>query len=210
MSIAPQEFDAGARAYLEGDMAAAERCFKRVLKKDPQHADALHLLGLIALQANRREAAERFLHQAIAADPSNQVYHGSLATALREHGDLAGAVSCYRRALKLKPDYAPALHNLGLSLLDRDEADEAEDSFRRLLEISPADATAHFGLANALYARTRYDDAIASFRTAIRHRPDYGEAHANLGDALFKTGRIEDATGHSAWPMSSSLTMPGF
>ena len=55
----------------------------------------------------------------------------------RTRAGLDEAVACYRRALKLKPDYAEAHYNLGNALQDQGKLDEAVDCYRRAVELKP-------------------------------------------------------------------------
>ena len=54
------EFTAALRLHQAGHLAEAERGYRRVLKAQPSHADAMHLWGALALQqGNAREAVTR-------------------------------------------------------------------------------------------------------------------------------------------------------
>src|SRR5262249_62017121 len=51
--------------------------------------------------------------------------HNELGNGLREEGQLEPAAAALARAIELKPDFAIALHNLGLVELARGRPDEA-------------------------------------------------------------------------------------
>jgi len=53
---------------------------------------------------------------------------------LRRYGE---ALASYDRALSLRPDYAEALHNRSVALLDLQRYEDAIASFAQLLEIAP-------------------------------------------------------------------------
>jgi tetratricopeptide (TPR) repeat protein len=42
-----------------------------------------------------------------------------LGTAYRQQGNLEGAIYCWEKALELRPDFAPAIYNLGLAYMDK-------------------------------------------------------------------------------------------
>ena len=46
----------GVVLHRQGNLAAAERCYGEVLQRQPNHFDALHLLGVIALSNTANEA----------------------------------------------------------------------------------------------------------------------------------------------------------
>jgi tetratricopeptide (TPR) repeat protein len=52
-----------------GDAPSAEEIYHRVLSREPNHAEALHLLGLLSSQMGRQSAALELIERAIHADP---------------------------------------------------------------------------------------------------------------------------------------------
>ena len=76
-----------------GRLPEAETLYHRVLQLEPNHPDALHHLGLTALQSGKSEVAVDFVCKAMGADPSNPIYHNTLANALKELGRLREAVA---------------------------------------------------------------------------------------------------------------------
>ena len=90
------------------------------------------------------------------------------------------AVASYQKALAIKPDYAEAHSNLGLSLKDLEWLDEAAASCRKALTIKPDLAEAHNNLGNVLRCLGELDEAIMSYQKALAIRPDYVEAGRNL------------------------------
>ena len=83
MAPVQQDFKKAVDHYMAGRFAKAEKLFRKVAKADALNADARHLLGLIALQTGQPKAAERLVRQAIAVQPANHVYHGSLCGSAR-------------------------------------------------------------------------------------------------------------------------------
>ena len=71
-----------------GRLAEAEQIYRQVLAADPRHAPALHLLGLVALQAGRADVAVEFISQAIRIDGGQAAYHANLGEAYRGLGRL--------------------------------------------------------------------------------------------------------------------------
>jgi len=49
--------EAGIKHQQAGRLADAEECYRHVLAAQPDNADALHLLGVIAYQVRRHDAA---------------------------------------------------------------------------------------------------------------------------------------------------------
>jgi predicted O-linked N-acetylglucosamine transferase (SPINDLY family) len=167
-----------------GRLAEAEKIYRQVLVHQPDHADALHLLGVLALQAGRLDAAVESIRRAIAICPTNAIYYSNLGKALKDMGQFDQAIASYRQAIRLNPDFAEAYNNLGIALADAGRLDEAVAADRQAVRLNPNLAEAHGNLGNALMRIAQLDEAIASYRQAVRLRPDLAPAHSNLVCAL--------------------------
>src|SRR6185295_12160609 len=93
----------GVQHHRAGRLGQAESRYREVLRSDPEHPDALHLLGQIALQARQPQAAADLIGRAILRNPRSAVYRGTLAGALQALGRLDAAIECCRAALELEP-----------------------------------------------------------------------------------------------------------
>ena len=66
---------------------------------------------------------------------------------MQAQGRIDDALTHYRRALELKPDYVPAYWNMGRALAACWRFKEAVDQYQRALQLNPEDADAHHNLA---------------------------------------------------------------
>ncbi len=99
-----------------------------MLGLDGDHADANHLLGVIAHQIGDHGAAVELIGTAIQANSTAAVYHCNLGNALSELGRLDEAAASLQQAIALKDDYAEAHNNLGNVLLAQGRSLDARDS----------------------------------------------------------------------------------
>jgi predicted O-linked N-acetylglucosamine transferase (SPINDLY family) len=175
-----QQFESGVSHHQAGRLAEAERFYRQVLALQPDHAEALHLLGMLAAQAGRLDVAVELIRRAIRIRPDFVNAHYNLGLALQDKGQLGEAVTSYRQAIQLQPDYAEAHSNLGIALTNMGQVEEAIASFRRAIRIKPGFAEAHYNLGNALRSEGQLEEVIACYRQAIRLRPELVEAHSNL------------------------------
>ncbi len=104
--------------HQQGRLAEAETLYRQILAADPRHSDSLHLLGVIATQVGRNDAAVELIGRAILLNNRAPAFHNNLGNALRACGRPAEAIDPYRRAMSLQPDYAEAHDNLGNALSD--------------------------------------------------------------------------------------------
>ena len=98
----------------------AQRIAEEILKRDPRHAGALHILGFALLLQGRAEAAVAPL-EAAARGRHDPEIETRLALALSQIGRRNDALSQLKRAAKRQPPYPPAFHGLG-TLAVRDGA----------------------------------------------------------------------------------------
>ena len=176
-----------------GRLHAAEQIYRQVLAAQPNHAAALHLLGIIAAQVGKYEIAVEYIGRAIQLQPHVSVFHKCLGDAYYALRRIPDAVSCFRRALELNPSCPDTHNSLAAALKDLGHLDEAVASCRRALELKPDFAGAHCNLGGMLCDQGHLDEAIANGRRALELKPDFVEAYCNLGAALKIQGRADEA-----------------
>lgn len=176
-----------------GRLPEAERLYRAVLEGDPEQADALGLLGVLACQSGRRSEAVECLERAVRLRPGAPAIHNNFGLALQAAGCAAKAAAAFREALRLDPRYPEAHNNLGTLLLNLGQAGAAAACFRAALELRPGYAEAHGNLGNARQASLAFREAAACYREALRLEPRNARAWNNLGGALQAQGRPEEA-----------------
>ena len=190
---AGEALNAALQHHQSGRLEEAATLYSKILEADPRHADANHLLGVIAFQLGRNEVAADLIGIAIAANRSNPAFHSNLGNALNGMGRLDDALAAYDRALRLRPDYADAHYNRGNVLRDMGRLDDALAACDTALRLRPDYADASYSRGNVLRDMGRLDDALTAYDGALRLRPDYTEAYNNRGNALLSMGRLDDA-----------------
>ncbi|MEO5374746.1 MAG: tetratricopeptide repeat protein [Alphaproteobacteria bacterium] len=188
-----QSLAAAVDHHTAGRMAEAEAIYRRILAGEPDNADALQLLGLLAHQCGNSADAVQLIQRAIGLDDAQAAWHNNLGEAYRALGKLQEAVLCYQRALSLAADFADAYVNLGFTLMDLGRIGDAEAAVRQVLEIRPRMVPA-LGLMGLVHrARGRVDEAVASFRQALELAPTDTSVLINLGSLLQDLGQVAEA-----------------
>jgi tetratricopeptide (TPR) repeat protein len=170
--------------HQQGQLAQAQAIYENVLRIQPNHADCLHLLGVIASQSNQHQRAIELIGKAIAIQSANPVFffnRGFSQQALEQWED---ALASYDKAIHHKRDYAEAYSNRGMALQELKRFDAAVASYDKAIAINRNYAEAHSNRANALYALGQWEAALAGYDKAIAIKPDYAEAYYNRGVAL--------------------------
>jgi protein O-GlcNAc transferase len=168
----------GLQHHGAGRLREAEALYRQVLAEDPHNIDALHFLGVVALQRGDPAQAVLLISQALSRNPANPPACNNLGLALAAQGKRREAVSAWLDALALHPEFADAARNLrgNLGLLQPDPASDQ-----------------HFNQGNAYKDQGRVDQAIASYQKAVALAPAFAAAHVNLGSALAQQGRHAEA-----------------
>src|SRR4051812_12098343 len=104
--------DRALRLHQSGQVADAEAAYREILKREPNDAPAMHLLGLLAFQSGRPQVAVQLMSKSIAMPNAPAGFYFNFGNVLAALGDSPAAAGHYRRALELQPDYPEALNNL--------------------------------------------------------------------------------------------------
>ncbi len=184
----------GLQHHGAGRLDEAEQIYRRVLSKLPNHADALHLNGVMAFARGRTDDAIRLIGRAVKVLPSFIDAHLNLAEAYRMAGRSADAADSYRRVIALKPDHAAAHSHLGRVLCELGTTPEvALGHCRVAVALDPAVADTHRDIAYVLRRIGRMPEAEAAYREALRLQPDDATALNELGTLLGEADRFDEA-----------------
>ena len=183
----------GAALYQQGRLAEAEAIYEQVLRLQPSHFDALHLLGVIALRTGSTRRGVDLIQKAIAVNQTNEIAYSNLGNGLRDQKRHEDAVASYDKAIALAPDYAEAYSNRGVALRDLKRHEDAVASCDKAIALKPDYAEAYNNRGGALRDLDRHEDAIASYDKAIELKPDYAASYSNCSAVLRDLNRPEDA-----------------
>jgi protein O-GlcNAc transferase len=188
-----QAFAAAVEHHQAGRLNEAERLYREILQTDPRQADALHFLGVLALQTGRNDMAVDLIGRAIAQNGRVPAFHNNLGNALKAQGKLQEAATSYAQALTQQPNHVGALFNLGLVLQTQGKLEDAAAAYRQALRLKPDYAEAHGNLGNTLQTQGRLEEAVVCYGLALRYRPNFAEVHGNLGNVLMAQGKYAEA-----------------
>ncbi|CCD87867.1 putative TPR domain protein; O-GlcNAc transferase related protein [Bradyrhizobium sp. ORS 285] len=178
--------------FQAGKLLEAMRCCQDALAVDPNHSDAMHLMGLLSLRMGQNGQAIDWFARAIKLAPKSD-YVSSLGSALRKAGRLEDALKAFDKAVSLQPDNAQYWKDLGAVLAELDRPDDAILSLRHALQLSPeyVDAANLCGLL--LCRRNRFAEALELFDISVKANPGQAEALHMRALVLQNLGRLEEA-----------------
>ena len=194
-----------------GDLAQAETLYEAVRHIQPRHFDALHLLGVIAVQRLRYEEGRAFITQALHVNPMSASAHSNLGAALSGMAEYDAALRSNSTALAIAPSSVAVLVSLSDALGRLDRPMDALKNYDRALAIKPGHTSALVGKGGGLLAIKRHDHAIRMFDRALALDPGLADAWNGRGNAIaplkqpkqalvsFDRALAIDPTGASAW-----------
>ncbi len=131
----------------EGKLREAENIYRKILEKEPNNADALHLMGLIAHQEGKYEEAVRNISRAIELKPGCAFYYGNLGMTYDELGKEKESAENFKKALEINPKYNKAYlanYNLGVYFKDKGKVMDALEYYDRAIELKGDFFDAHW------------------------------------------------------------------
>jgi len=177
-----------------GRVDEAIGAYRAVLDREPDLPDSWYNLGWLQRRARQYEAALDSYGEALrrgVRDPQEVHLNRSviLSDQLARHDEAEAELQA---ALKFRPDYLPALLNLGNLHEDRGDRAAAEAAYRRALDSAPGDPLALSRLAGVVGANT---DAAAELIERLQDAVAREADPAGRADLGFALGRLLDARG---------------
>jgi tetratricopeptide (TPR) repeat protein len=115
-----------------------------------------------------------------------------IGEAWQKLGKLEEAIEAYNKALAIKPDYAEAHSNMGVTLKDQGKLEEAIEAYKKALAIKPDYAEAHNNMGNALEVQGKLEEALEAYKKSLGIKPEYAIAARNL--VKLPVGSIDEET----------------
>lgn len=191
--LAEQALQEAIALHRQGQLAAAEKIYARILKSYPDQFDALHLSGLAKLQGGKAGEAQRLIAAALKVAPQSPDAHANMGLVLGALKRPEDALASFERALALQPGHLEALSNLGNVLLDLGRTAEALGSFEQVLAREPRHLPSRVNRGNAFLKLGRIEEAVGEYDAALALNSSDVTALFNRANALFRLGRYAES-----------------
>ncbi|MEW6587485.1 MAG: tetratricopeptide repeat protein, partial [Nitrospirota bacterium] len=188
--------------------ARAAELYQQILSTTPYCVDALLGLGLMAMDTDDLENAEKWFRQYLETwgeavqelGRSLNVHHNSfpdqiyynLGLVFMKRKDMKQAVSFFEQALQFNPRYAVAHVQLSENYLALGDVARAEHHAGQALKLNLREAGLNL-LGAVNLEKGRLSEAESCFRKCLIEFPESSYAKHNLGALLWKEGRRLDA-----------------
>jgi predicted O-linked N-acetylglucosamine transferase (SPINDLY family) len=182
-----------AQLFNDGRLREAETICRQILSVQSKHADALHMLGLLAHRATQLESAVELVGAAVAIQPNNPVYLSNYGELLRAAGRLQEALGALQLAYSLDPNSLNLLHNYSLALRDAGRIDEALFCADAAIRQSPNWVEPRKVIVNLLISRLSLSEALPHAHQLINQLPNDAEAFCIFGRVASGLSMLYDA-----------------
>jgi hypothetical protein len=179
--------------HRRGMLAEAQSAYQLLLAQDLGHFDALHMLGVLALQRKDPGTALDFIGKAIAIDAGHAAAYSNRGAAFRELGNFESALSDYDRALAIDSQDAEIHCSRGMLLEQMQRLEPALQSYDRAIALRADYWEAHFARANVLRRLDRPHEALLGYERALSYRRDAAELWHALGAAQLHLNQVDAA-----------------
>ena len=183
----------------DGETAQSEKILRGILRRKPEHLDALRLMGVHCARKELYNDAEAFFRRAVDLAPDFWLAWINLGAALNEQQKFDQADTAYKQALQLKPRSVFTLEKLGANSLFDGRHEDAIGWLEAALERDPAHFPSLLCLGHVLKTVGRQNEAIDAYRRCAEAKPDFGEAYwslANLKTFRFNGGEVREMEKH--------------
>ncbi|MFA5144915.1 MAG: tetratricopeptide repeat protein [Candidatus Omnitrophota bacterium] len=139
--------------FKEDELAALE-C-KEALRIMPNCAEAYHLLGKMYLRKGLYQDALDNLHSSLVLLPGNVEALLDLGVCFMELKEDKLAISSFKKAIRIRNNYAPAYYRLGCIYLTLNNDSEAIHLFKKAIRYESEEPRYHYKLGQALYEKAK-------------------------------------------------------
>lgn len=194
MGMHPEpDLQAGLKLHRAGDLKGARTVYEGILGVTPDHASAMHLLGLIESQEGHPQRALQRIDRAIELQPAVPAFHLNRGTVLEKLRRPQDAEASYTQAIRLDPAQADALFNRGNVRRALAQPDAALADYDAALAVAPRHQAALTNKGNLLHALGRFEEARDTHARVLEIAPGNADAHTNRAVALQDLWCIEEA-----------------
>ncbi len=169
-------YQAALSALSRGQLQAAEDLLHRAIAMQPQYPSLHNMLAAVYIRQNRPGQAIHAIDECLRLAPSHFMAWLNKGIAFREIGEIDAAVSCFERAIELKPHFAAAHNHLAGALRLQARLSDAIGHYHRAVQLDPCDTVFH---SNLIYALQFVDeDGAASAAEQSSWWQRHGTPHA--------------------------------
>ena len=185
-------YEAGLAHLRAGRMLDAQVCAQQALTANLAHADSLHLMSLITIDAQHFDLAAEWARRAVAQEAKPQ-YLFTLGSVLRQQKQLEEALAAFEHAARLKPQAVDIWRAVANVMVDLNRIDRAIAAYRHVVKLNPRDRDAAYNAGSLLFRSGKSQEALAYLQTSDELQPNHAPTLQLRALALYDLKRFDEA-----------------
>jgi tetratricopeptide (TPR) repeat protein len=200
------------KLFTKGNFAEAESIYLEVLKLAPNNKDAKNAISalknkknIVPIPQSELQSAVSFVTNGNISEalkivepliknyPNESILYNIRGVCSKAKNEFKDAVNDFNQAVLIKPDYAEAYYNLGVTLREMGDSQNAIKAYQEALKHNNHYPKAHNNLGQVFLVMGNLDSAIDHLEWAVALQPEFADAHNNLGSAYLGNNRVSDA-----------------
>ena len=199
----PEQLQKISMMVQQRQFSAAKNELDQLSVQYPNESNIANLQGVILVELGQAEDALAFFRKAASTDSKNPLIAFNKGRAEFGLDQFTQAIASFKRAIKLKPDFADAHGYLGDAYRHLGKDKSAQGAYEKAIGLNGDLLGARHGLGLVSLNRGDTDRAIEQFTEMVNRLPEENAAaraiaHANLGLALDQNGQRREALAHMA------------
>lgn len=185
-------FNLALKDHQESKFKSAENNYNKILVKDPNHFNALYLLGTLNFQTQKFSEAKKNFEKAILIKPNHAELCNNFGATLIQMGEYTDSIKYLKNAINISPKYAEAYNNLGSIFKELKDYAKSIPLFEKAIQIKPNFIDPYINLGIVFKELGDFNKAIILFQTAIKIYPKNIKAHQNLMESYEKINQEKE------------------
>ncbi|HET9824797.1 MAG TPA: tetratricopeptide repeat protein [Chitinophagaceae bacterium] len=169
-----------------------ETMWKQAIKVAPS-SRGYSALGVLARKAHKNDLALHYYNEALKINMIDNESYTDRGNIYFDQGKLDSAYADYTKALALKPDYYPAMDNMGAQFAVKGNYDSALFYLNKALVLKPDYKHAYSNRALVFMKLNRNEEAIKDWKKVIEYTPDDADAYNTIGICYRTMGKNQEA-----------------
>jgi len=163
-NISQMHFNLGLTYEKQGNLAMAEREYKKALEDNPQSATTLNNLGFVQFRLGKLDEAQAQFERAIRSEPQFAEAYNNLGLIMEARQEFSSAEAYYKKAINIEPELYQGYLNLGDLYLAQENLVMAELYYLQAREVAPQRKEIYFKLGGLYGRKQEFDKAEKIFR----------------------------------------------
>lgn len=163
----------------QGKLEQAEKIYLEFLQENPKQPDVSNLLGLIYLQTQNFDEAQKYFEYATDGFPCAE-YWQHLGLTLYKKECFEKAMQCFEKAIEFEPENLDFIRNLAQLAKTAKQTDYALKFYKKCLELDPKDPVGWNNTGLLYEEKHNYQSAKEAYIKSLKIKQNYEALH-NLG-----------------------------